>query len=174
MAHNAIDNHELPNRKPWLPDGSIQMKVIMLPLVIQNPNLHDSIRGLALHLLQNQYCNIGYFFKALKDSDVNYLLHTWMVSQHETKGDRQGDTSATQVMILLSLLLGRAEGQTDIDPKYITEALPYLGTLIQVEDMVRQKKLKVKYLNYSLTDVNKVVVLGKTAVELQKMFREQD
>lgn len=171
--HNSIDNHELPDKKPWLPTGNLGMKIINLPLVIQNTNLHNCIRGLALHLLQCQYCNIGYFFKSLTQSDVDYLTHTWIVSQCETQDDRATDTSATQVMILLTLLLGRAEGKTDIDPKYITKALPNLGTLIQIEDMVRQKKLKVNYQNYSLTDVNKVVVLGKTAVELAQMFKQQ-
>lgn len=170
MAHDAVDNHELPDKKPWMPTGEIKMTTIELPKVIKNPQLHACVRGLALHLTQVEYCNIGYFFKSLSNSDIEYLLHRFNISENESKEDREVVMSATQEMILLTLLLGKAEGQTDISPDYLQEAMPNLGTLLTVEEMVRDKKLVVNYKNYSLTDTKKPVILGKTMLELKTMF----
>jgi len=169
MAHNEILNGEFDD-KPWLPKVPLNMTTINLILVIKNEKLHPSIRGLALHLTQVEYCNIGYFFKSLSNSDISYLLHRFNISENEGKEDREIVMSATQEMILLTLLLGKSEGQTDITPDFLKDAMPNLGTLLTIEDMVRDKKLKVNYLNYSLTDVKKPVILGKTMVELKKMF----
>lgn len=172
---NAIDNHELPESKPWMPKGNTPMSIIMLPLVVQNPNLHSSIRGLAMHLLQEQYCNISYFFRSLDDGDIAYLLHRFRTAEHEQANPAVNETfPAVQEMTLLTFLLARAEGQTDMTPEYLKVALPNLGTLIRVEDMVRKDKLKVDRKNYSLTDTNKPVVLNKTVVELLAMFRDNE
>ena len=173
--HNLTDAHELPPDRPWLPKEQLNMTIILLPLVIQNNKLHSSIRGLALHLMQVPYCNIGYFFKSLDDKDVAYLLHRYKTSEQEQINPSKDETfPAVQEMTLLTFLLGRAEGQTDLTPEYLKVALSSLGTLIRVEDMVRSGKLKVNRLNYSLTDINKPVVLNKTVVELMQIFRDQE
>ena len=172
---NSIDNHELPDRKPWLPKEILPMHMIMLPLVVQNPKLHACIRGLAMHLLQEQYCNISYFFRSLDDGDIAYLMHRFRTAEHEQINPSPDETfPAVQEMTLLTFLLARAEGQTEMTPDYLKVALPNLGTLIRVEDMVRKDKLKVDRKNYSLTDTNKPVVLNKTVVQLLQLFRDQE
>lgn len=175
MAHDAVDNHELPDGKPWLPKEPLNLKMIMLPLVIQNQHLHPCVRGLALHLMQNQYCNIGFFFRSLSDSEIEYLKHTFKVAECERVDEAaEQPMPAMQTIILLAFLLGRAEGQTDMQPDYIREAVKNLGSLIFIEDMVRKDKLKVDRMGYSLTDVNRKVVLDKTVKEMQKLYKEQD
>lgn len=173
--NNSVENHEIPPDKPWLPTGDIKLSIIALPMVIHNRNLHNSIRGLALHLMQCEYCNIGFFFRSLTDSDVAYLLHRFKTAEYEQmNADQEDNFPAIQEMTLLTFILGRAEGQTEMTPDYLVTALPSLGTLIRVEDMVRKGNIKVEYKNYSLTNINKPIVLNKTIVELLQMFREQE
>lgn len=173
--HDLTENADLPDKKPWLPKGDLMIHMIMLPVVVQNTKLHSSIRGLAMHLMQCEYCNIGYFFRSLNESDIAYLLHRFKIAEHEQMNASENDTfPAVQEMTLLTFLLGRAEGQTDMTPDYLKVGLSSLGTLIRVEDMVRKGKLKVNRMNYSLTDINKPVVLNKTVVELLAMFRDQE
>ncbi len=177
--HNEIMNADLPDKKPWLIHDLVPpMMTIQLPLVINNPRLLNSIRGLALHLMQVQYCNIGYFFKSLHTKDIENLRQ--LVKRHEQEvnsdSNYSGNTTnlATQELILLCFLLGRAEGETETSPEFISKALPMLVTLIYVEEMVRKDGLKVNYRHYSLTDCTKPLVINKTILELQKMFKDRN
>jgi hypothetical protein len=178
--HNNTENADLPDHKPWLPTDStwLSLKAIQLPLVVQNQSLHACIRGLALHLMECTYCNIGFYFKSLGTDEIQYLLHTF--KQHELELQQEPDEAgsrpmvATQTMTLLCFLLGRAEGETFTSPEFIREALPTLGTLIRIEDMHRKDKLKVNHKNYSLFVTDRPVVINKTIKELDKMFKEQD
>lgn len=178
--NNSTENADLPDHKPWLPTDTtwLPLKAIQLPLVIQNESLHACIRGLALHLMECTYCNIGFYFKSLGNDEVSYLLHTFKQHKLECQQDPDDTGSrplvSTQTMTLLCFLLGRAEGETFTTPEFIRECLPTLGTLIRIEDMHRKDKLKVNYKNYSLFVTDQPVVINKTIKELDLMFKEQD
>lgn len=180
---NAVENGDIPDgdrskhpdftTRPWLPNQLIEMSCIQLGLVISNTKLPPFIRAVAMHLVTAQYFNIGYFFKSLKDTDVKYLCA--MLDQAEAEQQSKlMNCPTTQQLILLAFLLGRAEGETETSPEYIASALPNLKTLILIEKKAREGSLKVLYNNYSLTDVNKIVILNKTIQQLGRIFNEDE
>ena len=165
---------EPSSEKPWLPSGNIQMSMLDLPTVALHATLHPCIRGLALHLLTNDspYCNIGFFFKSLGDTEIDYLLDRYNAHEDEhPDSEAAHDFQATKELTLLTYLLGRAEGETDLMPEYIREALPMLGTLLKVEHYARKHGSKVNRMNYSLTTCNRIIVNSETAAEMQEYFK---
>lgn len=166
--------HEPSSDKPWLPSGKIQMSMLDLPTVNLCATLHLCIRGLALHLMTNAspYCNIGFFFKSLGDAEVDYLLDRYNKHEEEHPDfEPEHDFQATKELTLLTYLLGRAEGETDLTPEYIREALPMLGTLLKVEHYARKHGSQVNRMNYSLTTCNRIIVNSATAAEMQEYFK---
>ena len=165
---------EPSSEKPWLPSGNIQMSMLDLPTVALHATLRPCIRGLALHLMTNDspYCNIGFFFKSLGDTEIDYLLDRYNAHEDEhPDSEAAHDFQATKELTLLTYLLGRAEGETDLTPEYIREALPMLGTLLKVEHYARKHGSKVNRMNYSLTTCNRTIVNSATAAEMQEYFK---
>ena len=165
---------EPSSEKPWLPSGNIQMSMLDLPTVALHATLRPCIRGLALHLMTNDspYCNIGFFFKSLGDTEIDYLLDRYNAHEDEhPDSEAAHDFQATKELTLLTYLLGRAEGETDLTPEYIREALPMLGTLLKVEHYARKHGSKVNRMNYSLTTCNRIIVNSATAAEMQEYFK---
>lgn len=165
---------EPSSEKPWLPSGNIQMSMLDLPTVALHVTLRPCIRGLALHLMTNDspYCNIGFFFKSLGDTEIDYLLDRYNAHEDEhPDSEAAHDFQATKELTLLTYLLGRAEGETDLTPEYIREALPMLGTLLKVEHYARKHGSKVNRMNYSLTTCNRIIVNSETAAEMQEYFK---
>jgi hypothetical protein len=169
---------DLPSDKPWLPTGDIQMNSLNLSSIALSAKVQPCIRGLALHLMtcDSPYCNIGFFFKSLPDIDLLYLLELCSTAdqqpQYATEEEISLHQAALQEMTLLAFLLGRAEGETDMNPEYMKDAFPALCTLIKVEHYCRGNASVVNRMNYSLTTCDRIILDSKTALEMQEYFRE--
>lgn len=151
------------------------MNSLDLPLIAATNSLHPCIRGLTLHLLTDKkpYCNIGFFFKSLSDTDIDYLLDLYEQSECEFAGASEDDSfNALKTVTLLAYLLGRAEGETDMQPLYAKVAVPLLGTLLRVEHFIRKSNKSSNRMNYSLSTYDRIIVDNKTAEEMQEYFRD--
>lgn len=172
---------EVTYDNPYLPDGPLPMTCVHLPTVVMTNSLHPAIRGLAFNLTQKEYMNIGVFFKSLTDEEVEYFIKQFKLADVEysemKEEGREFDLKkmpATNQVALLCLLLGRCEGFTEIDYQVVLQAIPNVTTILFIEKMHRQKKLKANRINYSLSNSTKPVVLDKNIEQLKKLYKDQE
>ena len=170
---------EVTYDSPFQPDKLPAFPILQLSSIIANTQFMPAIRGLALHLAQKEYLNVGLFFKTLSDLDVAFLDKAMQKSEDEFVYMRSEgldiNLSAmpyTQQISVLCFLLARAEGYPDLNPEVLAQAVPNLVSLLFIEEMYRAGRIKINRLNYSLFDNKKQIVTDKNLEQMKEMYSQ--
>lgn len=168
---------EVTYDSPFQPDKLPAFPMLQLSSIVANTQFMPAIRGLALHLTQREYLNVGLFFKTLSDLDIKFLDDAMQKSEDEFVYMRTENLPInlavmpfTQQVAVLCYLLARAEGYPDLNASVLAQAVPNLVSLLFIEEMHRAGRIKINRLNYSLFDNKKQIVIDKNLEQMKEMY----
>lgn len=143
----------------------VKMTVLNLDTIItlqENYQINKTIAGI-LRGQKDAYRCIGGFFSNFSLDELSFILNMFKESiEHSNPKNHE---SFIQLILLTSLLL-RAEGQTDIDDtNLITKSKYILFFLTSFEVICRSLKRTARYSAYSLHDLEAKNVLGSKTLK---------
>ena len=166
---------------PWGPEKLPNMQILNLKSIAESLDMHPAIRGMAYSLMQNTYINIGFIFGSLPDKDIVHFKHLFIQAAEEYQFISDNNLPldlrkmpATSQVTTLCFLLARAEGDCETTAEVLHNAIQTVSTLFFIEELARQKKIKINRKAYSLGWHKYPVVLDKTLQQLRQMKEEGD
>lgn len=146
--------------------------------IIASNNYCSIVKMLALQIKMNPYTTVGEFFKGLSDDDIQYLVD--MVEKSNALGEEdteeEYESSGVEDLMLLSLMLSRAEGGEEECFEEIQQKLNSLCLLIITTSLHRKGLVDVFYENYSLQEDarSRPVAQRKEDLDYDTLFGEED
>lgn len=145
-----------PDKQPWFPSGPPKMLALNLQAIVNEISVHGVIRAIAADLILNtQYKSIGSIFYAMNNLAIADLF-TMQQTFEEDFAEYLANTSGIQNynirnLSLLTMLLARAEGLSEISAETMRVGLPRLVELIQKES--KHRKGIIKSVDYTKYDI---------------------
>jgi hypothetical protein len=125
------------------------------PKIAESTNFAPVVRMLAIDLQKCPYLSVGDFLKNMSDIGLNELM--------ELSGDKaEMDEKTLEQMMILTLMLSRAEGSEDFNMDETGRQVGVLRMLITCESLARKGLIRVFHENMTLgTDMGDKPVAEK-------------
>ena len=123
-----------------------------LPKILADKNHLSITRSIATQLMENPYMSVGQFLQSIPDRDLNTLCE---ILDDQFECDQRGESDIIDNfddIVLLSLMLAKAEGLLVSGLDDVENYTNTLGVLITSEGMKRKGFVKMYYENISLGD----------------------
>jgi hypothetical protein len=139
-----------PDKEPWFNSNKPKMLALNLNAIVNEVSVHGIIRAIAADLVLNtQYKSTGAIFYAMNNLGIADL-YSMQQDFDEEFSEYLANTGGIQNynirnLSLLTMLLARASGITEISADVVREGLPRLVELIQHESKYRKGVLKTTH-----------------------------
>lgn len=131
-------------------------------LVSETPDLIAPIRLLAIDLQKSPYLSLGDWFRSLSNGAFNEVNELVELNHNIEDPEDQTKQEVLEQLMLLTMMLARAEGTEELSNKDLYEQLSVFCNTVTCVSLARKGIVKVYYENLSLgSDMRDKIIVEK-------------